>query len=75
MPFGRTFVIALPADLPLQEFRSYLADFPRLGAAEAANCECVITECEVRDVLKQVDLNKSPGLDVQTLVRPGSHPS
>ena len=50
-------------DLPLQEFRSYLADFPGLGAAEAANCECVITECEVRDALKQVGLNKSPGLD------------
>ena len=29
-------------DLPLREFRSYLADFPRLGAAEAASCEgCV----------------------------------
>ena len=50
-------------DLPLQEFRSYLADFPRLRAAEAASCEGVITECEVRDALKQVDLNKSPGLD------------
>ena len=50
-------------DLPLREFRSYLADFPRLGAAEAASCEGVVTECEVRDVLKQVGLNKSLGLD------------
>ena len=50
-------------DLPFQEFRSYLADFPRLGAAEAASCEGVVTECEVRDALKQVGLNKSPGLD------------
>ena len=50
-------------DLPLQEFRSYLTDFPRLGAAEAASCEGVVTECEVRDALKQVGLNKSPGLD------------
>ena len=50
-------------DLPLQEFRSYLADFPHLGAAEAASCEGVVTECEVRDALKQVGLNKSPGLD------------
>ena len=50
-------------DLPLREFRSCLADFPRLGAAEAANCEGVVTECEVRDTLKQVGLNKSPGLD------------
>ena len=50
-------------DLPLQEFRSYLTDFPRLGAAEAGGCEGVITECEVRDALKQVGLNKSPGLD------------
>ena len=50
-------------DLPLQEFRSYLADFLRLEAAEAAGCEGVVTECEVRDALKQDGLNKSPGLD------------
>ena len=50
-------------DLPIREFRSYLADFPRLGVAEAACCEGVVTECEVRDALKQVGLNKSPGLD------------
>ena len=50
-------------DLSLQEFRSYLADFPRHGAAEAASCKDVVTECEVRDALKQVGLNKSPGLD------------
>ena len=58
MPFGRTFVdrFARSPDLPLQEFRSYLADFPRLGATEAASCE-------VRDALKQVGLNKSLGLD------------
>ena len=56
-PFARC------TDLPLQEFRSNLADFPRLGTAEAASWEGVITECEVRDALKQVGLNKSPGLD------------
>ena len=39
-------------DLPLREFRSYLADFPRLEVAEAASCEGVLTECEVRDALK-----------------------
>ena len=50
-------------DLPLREFRSYLADFPHLEVAEAASCEGVVTECEVRDALKQVGLNKSPGLD------------
>ena len=50
-------------DLPIREFRSYLADFPRLGVAEAASCEGLVTECEVRDALKQVGLNKSPGLD------------
>ena len=50
-------------DLPLPEFRSYLTDFPRHGAAEAVSCEGVVTECEVRDALKQVGLNKSPGLD------------
>ena len=65
MPFGRTFRdrFARCPDLLLQEFRSYLADFPRLGAAEAASCEDVITECEVRDALKQAGLYKSPGLD------------
>ena len=30
---------------------------------EAACCKGLITECEVCDVLKQVSLNKSPGLD------------
>ena len=50
-------------DLPLQEFRSYLADFHRLGAAETASYEGVSTECEFCDALKQVGLNKSPGLD------------
>ena len=45
-------------DLPLQEFRSYLADFPRLGTGVAARCEGVVTESEVRDALKQVGLNK-----------------
>ena len=50
-------------DLLIREFRSYLADFPRLGAAEAASCEGVVTKCEVRDALKQVGLNKSAGLD------------
>ena len=50
-------------DLSLQEFHSYFADFPRLGVAEAASYEGVVTECEVHDTLKQVGLNKSPGLD------------
>ena len=50
-------------DLPIREFRSYLADFSRLGVAEAASCEGVVTECEVRDALEQVGLIKSPGLD------------
>ena len=50
-------------DLPVQELRNYLADFLRLGAAEAASCEGLVTECEVRNALKQVGLNKSPGLD------------
>ena len=54
---------ALCPELQLQEFRNNLADFPRLGEAEAASCEGVVTECEVRDALKQVGLNKSPGLD------------
>ena len=31
-------------DLPVQEFRNYLADFPWLGAAEVASCEVLVTE-------------------------------
>ena len=31
--------------------------------AKAASCEGVIAECEVRDGLKQLGLNKAPGLD------------
>ena len=50
-------------DLPVQEFRSYLADFPRPREAEAASCAGLVTECEVCEALKQVGLKKSPGLD------------
>ena len=49
--------------LLVQEFCCYLADFPRLREAEAVGCEDLVTECEVRDALKQIGLNKSPGLD------------
>ena len=58
IPFGRTFVIALPTVL-ISRFRSFAVILP----TEAARCEGVITECEVRDALKLVGLNKSPGLD------------
>ena len=47
----------------VEEFCSYLADFPHLREAEVASCEGVVTECKVHDALKQVGLNKSPGLD------------
>ena len=50
-------------DLQVQEFCNYLADFPHLGEVEAASCEGVVMECKVRSALKQVSLNKSPGLD------------
>ena len=40
-----------------------VADFPRLRETEVASCERLLTECEVRDALKQVGLNKSSGLD------------
>ena len=60
MPFGRTFVIALPAIL-ISPFRSFAAISPTSPAA--ASCKGVVTVCEVRDALKQVGLNKSPGLD------------
>ena len=50
-------------DFLVQEFRSYLANYPRFREAEAASCEGLVTKCEVRDALKLVSLNKSPGLD------------
>ena len=31
--------------------------------AEAASCVGVVTECKIRDALKQIGQNKSPGLD------------
>ena len=49
--------------LLVQEFRSYSTDFPHLREVEAASCEGLVTECEVRDALKQISLNKSRGLD------------
>ena len=60
--FRHISMIALP-DVPALEFRSYLADLPRLQEAEAASCESLVTECEVRDVLKHIGLNKLPGRD------------
>ena len=50
-------------DLPIQKFRDYLTDFPRLQVAEAASCKGLVAESEVRDALKQVGFNKSSGLD------------
>ena len=50
-------------DLLVQEFRNYLTDFLHLGEAEVASCKGLVTECKVCDALKQVGLNKSPGLD------------
>ena len=40
-------------DFSVQEFRSYLANFSRLREAEAADCEGLVTDCELRDALKQ----------------------
>ena len=42
--------------------RSYLADFLCLQEEEADGCEGLVTECKICDALKQVGLNKSPGM-------------
>ena len=49
-------------DLPVQDFRSYLADFHHFQS-EAASCRGLVTECQVCNELNQVGLNKSSGLD------------
>ena len=41
-------------ELPVQEFRIYLADFTCLEEAKTASCKGLVTECEVRDALKPV---------------------
>ena len=51
-------VMPLPAVL-ISRFRIFSAIFP----TEAASCECVITECQFHDALKQFGRHKSPGLD------------
>ena len=48
---------------PVQEFCSYLADIPHLGKAEPASCKGLVTECKVCDILKQISLINSLGLD------------
>ena len=55
------FMIILPAVL-ISCFRSFTAISPT-SPTLAASCEGVVTECEISDALKQVGLNKSPGLD------------
>ena len=49
--------------LSSSQFDTYLADFPRLTETEAAGCEGRITEDEVREALKTVGKNKTPGID------------
>ena len=51
----------------------------KLSCRLAAGCEGVITECEVRDALRQIGLNKSPGRDslpyevITSLKKGGKH--
>ena len=45
------------------QFYTYLADFPGLEAAEAAECDGCITENEIRQILETVGTNKIPGID------------
>ena len=45
------------------QFDTYLANFPRLSATEVAGCEGRIEEEEIRESLKSVGLEKSPGID------------
>ena len=50
-------------ELTSAQFNTYLADFPRLSATEAAGCEVRIKEEGIREALKSVRLDKSPGID------------
>ena len=49
----QNFFVRLP-DLPVEEFSDYLADFLQLHVAKAASCMRIVTDCEVRDALKQL---------------------
>ena len=50
-------------DLPLRSFVAISPTSPALGRLKRLAARVWVTECEVRDALKQVGLNKSPGLD------------
>ena len=39
-------------DLPIKEFRSYLANFPCFQKTEAAGYEGLVAECEIHEALK-----------------------
>ena len=54
----RDFTACCP-DFSVQEFPSYLADFPHFGKAESASPKGLLTESEVCDALNQVSLSKS----------------
>ena len=45
------------------QFDTYLVDFPRLSATEAAWCEVHITKDEARQTLKTVGIDRSPVID------------
>ena len=45
------------------QFNTYLADYPRLSVTEAAGCEERIKEGEIRETLKLIGLDESPGID------------
>ena len=49
--------------LSSSQFDTYLVDFPRLSAIEAAGCEGRIKEDEIWEALRSVGLDKSPGID------------
>ena len=61
------------ADLLVQEFHSYLADFPCLLEAETASCKGLVTECEVCDAGRPEQIARTGWFALQSVLEDVAH--